>query len=70
MELFDRSLKRGEEAIFETSLAEFPDGTPISVTVRAISGSRDGPRLALLGAQHGDEYSGMDHQQADGFAGP
>jgi len=60
MELFDRSLRRGEETIFETGVAEFPDGTPISVTVRAISGSKEGPRLVLLGAQHGDEYSGME----------
>jgi predicted deacylase len=60
MELFNKNVRRGDEAILETSVAEFPDGTPISVTVRAISGSRDGPRLVLLGAQHGDEYSGME----------
>jgi predicted deacylase len=60
MELFGRSLKRGEEVIFETGVAEFPDGTPISVTVRAISGSREGKKLVLLGLQHGDEYSGME----------
>jgi predicted deacylase len=60
MELFDRNLRRGEEATFETKVAEFPDGTPISITVRAIAGSRSGPRLAMLGVQHGDEYGGME----------
>lgn len=32
------------------------DGSLINVTVHTLTGSRPGPRLALFGAQHGDEW--------------
>jgi len=60
MKIFGRETGRGELSTFEKGVAEFPDGTPISLTVRAVNGALEGPRMALLGVQHGDEYSGME----------
>lgn len=60
MNLFGREIKHGEKAIFDREVAQFPDGSPISITVRAISGVGEGPSISLLGVQHGDEYSGME----------
>jgi hypothetical protein len=58
--LFGRNIKHGEKVIFNREVAQFPDGSPISITVRAVSGVGEGPSISLLGAQHGDEYSGME----------
>lgn len=60
MDLFGREIKQGEKVTFEREVAQFPDGSPISITVRAVSGVGDGPTISLLGVQHGDEYSGME----------
>ncbi|MBN2335147.1 succinylglutamate desuccinylase/aspartoacylase family protein [Candidatus Bathyarchaeota archaeon] len=60
MRVFDRVVGRGEKATFQTGVASYPDGGAIGVWVRAVNGSKEGPRVALLGVQHGDEYSGME----------
>jgi predicted deacylase len=60
VDIFCRKIKRGEKVTFSREVAQFPDGSPISVTVRAVSGIDEGPVISLLGVQHGDEYSGME----------
>jgi len=37
-----------------------PDGTTITVPLATITGSRDGPRLAIVGGVHGAEYAGIE----------
>lgn len=60
LNLFGWKLKRGEKLLGQVKVAEFPDGTPVSIVVRAVCGSSDGPTISMLGVQHGDEYSGME----------
>jgi predicted deacylase len=60
MKVFGKSIDRGDKASFNTEVGSFPDGTPISLWIRVIRGKNDGPTLTLLGAQHGDEYSGIE----------
>jgi predicted deacylase len=60
LELFGKRVDKGEKAAFKQGVASYPNGDHISVTVRACMGVKDGPRLAMLGVQHGDEYSGME----------
>lgn len=60
MELFGRSLGIGERTTLRQKVASYPDGTPISVAVRAVKGVGDGPVISLLGVQHGDEYCGIE----------
>jgi len=59
-EAFGRKVGSGNAETFQTKVSEYADGTPISLTVRLAAGSRDGPRMTILGLQHGDEYSGME----------
>jgi uncharacterized protein len=40
--------------------ANAPDGAQISVPLATISGSHDGPRLAIVGGVHGAEYAGIE----------
>ena len=60
MKLYGENLGRGEKRNIWAQVASYPDGTPIGVWVRAVKGKKDGPTLTLLGAQHGDEYSGIE----------
>ena len=60
MEIFGKRVDKGEKVAFKQEVASYPSGDPIAVTVRACVGVREGPRLAMLGVQHGDEYSGME----------
>ncbi len=60
LKVFGKTFEPGEKATFPVKVAEFPDGTPIGLTVRVAAGSRDGPRVTVLGVQHGDEYGGME----------
>lgn len=60
MKIFNRSIEKGTSASFNTEVASYPDGSPIGLWVRAVRGANDGPTLTLLGAQHGDEYSGIE----------
>lgn len=56
---FGSKLRSGESKIKQFKVAEFADGTPISLLVRAVSGLKEGPIISMLGAQHGDEYNGI-----------
>jgi len=58
--LFGRWVESGESTVLDVKVAEYPDGTPIGLKVRAVVGTEKGPRVAVLGVQHGDEYSGME----------
>jgi len=58
--LFGRRVESGESTILDVKAAEYPDGTPIGLRTRATVGRGEGPRVSILGAQHGDEYSGME----------
>ncbi len=60
LEAFGRTLRKGGSETFQVKVGEYADGTPISITVRARAGGRDGPRITMLGVQHGDEYGGME----------
>src|SRR4030065_960438 len=60
LKIFGKSIKRATKKTFTVKVGEFADGTPISLTLRAVTGVNDGPRVSILGLQHGDEYSGME----------
>ncbi len=51
---------KGETKNIWAEAASYPDGSPIGVWIRAVRGAGEGPTLTLLGAQHGDEYSGIE----------
>lgn len=58
--IFDKNIEAGKKVTFPVKVEEFADGTPISLTIRVATGVLNGPRVAMLGVQHGDEYSGME----------
>jgi predicted deacylase len=60
LKFFGQTLRRGEKKNHWVQVASYPDGSPIGVWIRTARGARDGPTLTLLGAQHGDEYSGIE----------
>ena len=60
MRIFEHNVIRGKKTTFKVSLASYPNGDPISPHIRVCNGAMEGPRIALLGVQHGDEYSGME----------
>src|SRR4030066_2405979 len=60
LKIFGKSIKKATKKTFTVKVGEFADGTPISLTLRAVTGVNDGPRVSILGLQHGDEYSGME----------
>jgi len=74
--LFGRRVESGESTVLDAKVAEYPDGTPIGVKARVVVGAKGGPRVALLGVQHGDELGGMeitnrvmDHLKPGGLSG-
>jgi uncharacterized protein len=56
--VFDRTIARGESVRFRAVVAEMNDGTPVTVPVMVMAGTRPGPIVLLSGAIHGDEYNG------------
>jgi predicted deacylase len=58
--VFGRRISPGQAETFQVKVGEYADCTPISLTVRVAVGTREGPIMAILGVQHGDEYSGME----------
>ena len=60
MDVFGQNITRGEKYTFKVPVASYPNGDPISLSIRVCRGMGDGPRIAMLGVQHGDEYSGME----------
>ena len=60
MKIYGHTVDKGDKKNFWAGAASYPDGSPIGVWVRAVGGKREGPTLTLLGAQHGDEYSGIE----------
>lgn len=58
VEVFGRSVSRGESVRFRAPVAEMNDGTPVTVPVMVTAGHKDGPIVLLSGAIHGDEYNG------------
>jgi len=58
--LFNWDLKPATKFIKKVKVGEYSDGTPISLLVRVIKGTNEGPTLSMLGVQHGDEYNGME----------
>jgi predicted deacylase len=60
LSVFGQKVLRGNSETFPVKVGECADGTPIGLTVRVVVGRHDGPRMAMLGLQHGDEYGGME----------
>jgi hypothetical protein len=60
LNVYGKTLEKGEKRNHWATVASYPDGSPIGVWVRAARGAGEGPTLTLLGAQHGDEYSGIE----------
>lgn len=60
MQVFGKEVRRGENSIITSKVASYPNGDPISITSRVCVGKFDGPRVAMIGTQHGDEYNGME----------
>jgi len=60
LKAYGQTLGRGEKRNHWAEVASYPDGSPIGVWVRMVRGDKEGPTLTLLGAQHGDEYSGVE----------
>ena len=58
--IFRRRISPLRSETFPVKVGEYADGTPIGLTVRVKVGNRDGPRIAMLGLQHGDEYCGLE----------
>ncbi len=50
----------GQVAKARVPIAEYADGTPVSIPVAMIRGSGDGPTLYLQGGLHGDESTGIE----------
>ena len=64
IEVFGRAIPRKSRLEFRTKVAEQNDGSDVTIPVMAIGGATDGPRIVLMGAQHGDEYSGWNVMRA------
>lgn len=60
MKVYGQSLSPGTKTSHWAEIASYPDGTPIGAWIRAARGKNEGPTVTLLGAQHGDEYSGIE----------
>jgi predicted deacylase len=60
LSVFGHRVTPGKSETFPVKVGEYADGTPIGLTMRVAVGSHDGPRIAMLGLQHGDEYGGME----------
>jgi hypothetical protein len=60
LSVFGHKVLRGKSETFPVKVGECADGTTIGLTVRVVVGRHDGPRMAMLGLQHGDEYGGME----------
>jgi len=58
VDVFGRRVQPGERVKFRAKVAEQNDGSDVTVPVAVICGKADGPVVLLMGAQHGDEYSG------------
>ncbi len=50
----------GKRVSFDIPLPSFYTHTPVPMTVHAIRGRRDGPRLLVCAAVHGDEINGIE----------
>ena len=60
LSVFGHRVTPGKSETFPVKVGEYADGTPIGLTMRVAVGSHDGPRITMLGLQHGDEYGGME----------
>jgi len=54
------TVKPGESQTLELRVGMLYTHTPISIPVRVVSGKREGPRLFVCGAIHGDEINGVE----------
>jgi predicted deacylase len=54
------SAPRGETVRERVRIAEFADGSPITIPVAFINGARPGPTLYLQAGLHGDELTGIE----------
>ncbi len=53
-------VKPGETQTLELHVGKLYTHTPMTIPVRVISGKREGPRLFVCGAIHGDEINGVE----------
>ena len=53
-------IKSGESQTLELHVAKLYTHIPITIPVRVVSGKREGPRLFVCGAIHGDEINGVE----------
>jgi len=53
-------VKAGGRAVIELKIAELSTHTPIGLPVQVLHGRRDGPRLLVCAALHGDEINGVE----------
>lgn len=59
-EIGDRSIRPGERMLVELPLPRLYTHTPMTMPVHVIHGRRDGPRLFVSAAIHGDELNGVE----------
>jgi predicted deacylase len=52
--------KPGERVCQRVRVADFSDGSPVTIPVAVLSGRRDGPALYVQAGVHGDEHTGID----------
>ena len=54
------SARPGEYVRERVSIAEFADGTPVTIPVAIIAGAKPGPTIYIQAGLHGDELTGID----------
>lgn len=52
--------KPGERVCQRVRVADFSDGSPVTIPVAVLAGRRDGPVLYVQAGVHGDEHTGID----------
>lgn len=60
LEVGGQVVKPGQRCRLEVPIARIATGTLLSLPITVVRGLRDGPRLWLSGAIHGDELNGME----------
>jgi len=53
-------IKRGDNKMIALPVSQFYTNTPVSIPVHVICGKKDGPRLFVSAAIHGDEINGVE----------
>ena len=60
MDIAGTRVEPGERATFDVPLPQLYTHTPLTLPVHVVRGRRDGPRLFVCAAIHGDELNGVE----------